>query len=141
MTEPQSLESFRAAVAQANHANEELLAGRSGPLVACFSHRADASVLGGFGGHELGWKQLGPRLEWVGETFAGGHCEYEELSIVVGSDLAYVVQLERGEARIKGRAGRERLELRVTMVFRREDGQWKLVHRHADPLVQKKAPT
>ncbi len=140
MTEPKSLESFRGAVAQANHANEALLAGRSEPLMACFSHRADASVLGGFGGHELGWRQLAPRLEWVGKTFAGGHCEYEELSTVVGGELAYVVQLERGEARIQGRAEPERLELRVTMVFRLEDGEWRLLHRHADPLIQKKAP-
>ena len=141
MTDSKSEASFRAAVAKANRANEELLAGRSEALIACFSHREDASVLGGFGGHELGWRELGPRLEWVGATFAGGHCEYEEISVVVGTDLAYVVQFERGEARIQGRTEPERLELRVTMVFRREDGEWKLLHRHADPLIEKKAPS
>jgi hypothetical protein len=46
----------------------------------------------------------------------------------------------RGEARIVGRAEPLRLDFRVTMVFRREDGAWRLAHRHADPLVEKQKP-
>jgi ketosteroid isomerase-like protein len=33
-----------------------------------------------------------------------------------------------------GGATPEAYELRVTEVFRREDGEWKVVHRHADPM-------
>jgi len=32
------------------------------------------------------------------------------------------------------------MALRVTHVYRKEDGAWKLVHRHADPLINKMAP-
>ncbi len=127
---------FAAALAAADQANEELLAGDATALRACFSHREDISLFGGFGGHEVGWSAIGPRLTWVAEHFAGGHCEYEVLSRVVGADVAAVVQFERGTSRLRDGSAHQ-LALRVTMVFRRESGAWKLVHRHGDPLVDK----
>jgi ketosteroid isomerase-like protein len=131
---------FAAALAAANQANEELLAGRSAPLRACFSHAEDITLFGGFGGHEIGWATIGPRLDWVAETFAGGHCTYEVLSTVVGTDVALVVQFERGDAQLHN-GTTHALAQRVSMAFRRESGAWKLVHRHADPLIEKQAPT
>ena len=50
----------------------------------------------------------------------------------LSGDLAYVVGYERAAASIAGCA-EENLTLRVTQVYRREDGEWKRVHRHADP--------
>ena len=140
MTFP-AADTFPSALARANQANDELIAGRSALLLAAYSHRDDATVLGGFGGHEMGWQQIGPRLQWVGETFLSGHCDYAVLTSWGGADLGYVVQVERIEARVVGRAEPLRMALRVTMVFRREDGEWKLLHRHADDLVEKKAPS
>jgi len=131
---------FAAALAATNDANEALLAGHCGPLRDCFSHQEDISLFGGFGGHEVGWSQIAPRLDWVAQSFAGGHCTYEPIASIVGRDVALVVQFERGEARLKGRAEPHRLALRVSMVFRREGLAWKLVHRHADPLLEKRAP-
>jgi hypothetical protein len=32
------------------------------------------------------------------------------------------------------------VSLRVTTLFRREDGVWKVVHRHADPITAKRPP-
>jgi hypothetical protein len=131
---------FAEAVARANRANEELLAGRGELLKECFSHGPDISLFGGFGGHERGWGEIGPRLDWIAKTFAGGHCEYEEVLSGSGVEHGFVVQFERGEARIVGRAEPLRVDFRVTMVFRREDGAWRLAHRHADHLVEKQKP-
>jgi len=45
------------------------------------------------------------------------------------------VEIERGEAKIGGREEITPLDLRVTMIFRPEDGTWKIVHRHADLIT------
>jgi ketosteroid isomerase-like protein len=134
-------ERFLQAVAAANRANDELLQGRAEAIRDCFSHAEDATLFGGFGGHEVGWGEIGPRLEWVARSFAGGTCAYEIISSGAGNELAFVVQFERGQARIAGRAAPLTLDFRVTMVFRREDGAWKLLHRHADHLSDKQRPT
>jgi ketosteroid isomerase-like protein len=59
----------------------------------------------------------------------------------VSGDLAYTVTIERSEARVSGAGSVAPMALRVTHVFRKEDGVWKLVHRHADPLMDKTAPS
>lgn len=134
-------ERFPEALAAVNRANDELIEGRGGPIRDCFSHREDATLFGGFGGHEVGWTQIGPRLEWVAQSFAGGMCAYEIISSAAGRQLAFVVQFERGKARITGRAAPLPLDFRVTMVFRWEDGAWKLLHRHADHLADQQKPS
>jgi hypothetical protein len=48
------------------------------------------------------------------------------------------VGFQRASVHLKGRAGEVPFNLRVTELFRREGGEWKLVHRHADEL--KSAP-
>jgi ketosteroid isomerase-like protein len=57
----------------------------------------------------------------------------------VTSELAYVVEIERGEAKIGGSEEMSPWALRVTMIFRPEEGEWKVVHRHADPITTPQA--
>jgi ketosteroid isomerase-like protein len=49
----------------------------------------------------------------------------------VSGDLAYTVGYERSTGSVNGRPVRT-LMLRATQIYRREDGEWKIVHRHAD---------
>jgi ketosteroid isomerase-like protein len=51
----------------------------------------------------------------------------------VSGDLGYAATIERSIARTHG-SDPETLTLRVTTIFRREHGEWKVVHRHGDPL-------
>ena len=50
------------------------------------------------------------------------------------ADMVVLATIERTHAEVGGLPG-QRWSLRVTLVFRKEDDQWKLVHRHADALV------
>jgi ketosteroid isomerase-like protein len=134
-------QTFDDAVALAMHANFEMVRGNSEPIKRLYSHRDDVTVLGGFGGFERGWNEVEPRLNWAASQFADGHYEQQEVSKLIGADLALIVTIERYRVRIADAKKETKLELRVTQAFRREEDGWKLVHRHADPLVNKQSPT
>ncbi|WP_152365492.1 YybH family protein [Microlunatus speluncae] len=60
---------------------------------------------------------------------------FDEISRYATADLGYVVQIEHFEGRLTGGEDPVTHELRVTVIFRREDGTWKICHRHADPIT------
>ena len=59
--------------------------------------------------------------------------EYEVVAAGVSGDLAYMAGIEHTTASVGGGAP-ARYSLRVTTILRREDGEWKVVHRHGDPV-------
>ena len=52
---------------------------------------------------------------------------------VIG-DMAYTAGLERTSVSVDGKP--RTYTLRATQVYRREDGQWKVVHRHGDTVTE-----
>jgi len=67
--------------------------------------------------------------------------EFEYLVKHVQGRLAYTVAIERADVLYAGRTEREPQVLRVTMLFRRDRGAWKIVHRHADTTIDLQLPT
>ena len=59
----------------------------------------------------------------------------ENVAKHVSSELACIVEMERYRARVGGGEDFRPVTLRVTSIFRPEDGTWKIVHRHADPIT------
>jgi ketosteroid isomerase-like protein len=68
-----------------------------------------------------------PPLETAGQT------RFEVLQSAASDGLAYWVGLQRSTVRLADGAPRQVVQ-RVTELFRREKGEWKLIHRHADQL-------
>jgi ketosteroid isomerase-like protein len=103
----------------------------------------DATIFGAFGGHEKGWKEVGLRYDWASSQFkeSGAKVNVEYLNSGVSGDLAFTVTIEREEVRIGDQNKPTPRGLRVTQIFRKERGDWKLLHRHADPLTEKKTPS
>ena len=60
---------------------------------------------------------------------------FETVAKHVTPEFAYIVEIERGEAKVGGSEDVGPWALRATMIFRPEDGEWKIVHRHADPIT------
>jgi ketosteroid isomerase-like protein len=89
-----------------------------------------------FGGVVRGASALGEQYDRAAARFAPGpaRLEVEYLSIEVSGDLACVVALQRGIFRPAGSDSTRAGFTRVTMIFRREAGGWKLRHRHMDHL-------
>ena len=65
----------------------------------------------------------------------GELAEFEPVARYESGDLACVVEIERFRARLGGGAELVDLSLRCTSLYRRSDGEWRLVHRHADPIT------
>ena len=133
-------ERWKTAMNELQAAQEAFMNADAGPLQALFSHADDVTVMGGFGGVESGWAEVGPRLAWAASHFNGGAYSQRVVSATVGPEVACLVSLERW-----ARSGPDGhplpvLELRVTQTFRFEGGRWRLVHRHADELVEKREP-
>lgn len=66
---------------------------------------------------------------------AGGTNNFEVMHTASSRDLAYWVGIQRSVVNVRGQPARTPIDLRVTEIFRREQGKWKLVHRHADKLA------
>jgi ketosteroid isomerase-like protein len=108
--------------------------GDAEPRFAIWTRNEPVSVLGA-------WRS-GVGRDEVGEIFRAleksfSDCTsytHEVLAADVVGDMAYTAGIERTRTRVNGR--RRDYELRVTQVYRREDGEWKVAHRHADTLRQ-----
>jgi ketosteroid isomerase-like protein len=80
-------------------------------------------------------------LERAAQNYRDGEAvEFENVSTVTGAELAYTVEVESYRARVGGAEEISPVAVRVTTVFRREDGIWKVVHRHADPITAPRPP-
>jgi len=124
---------WRAFVERIDAAQEAFAHGHPGEFKALWAHTSDVTLAGGHGGVvERGWDKVAARLDWASATYQDGARSNQIISSHVGDDFAYLVRNEVIEAKIGDRSGRQRQELRVTMVFRRTSDGWRIVHRHAD---------
>ena len=105
--------------------------GDAGPRIALWS-RTEPVTLFGAEMTRRGRDQLEPAFQKLAASFSGsGSCEYEVLAAGASGDLGYVVAIEHSVASRRG-SPLTSYALRVTTVFRREGGVWRVVHRHGD---------
>src|SRR5262245_8882427 len=125
---------FRAFLGERAAATAAFFNGDPEPWRGMASHTSEITMFGGFGGYEQGWEAVSHRYTWAAAANAEGQVAVELIAYYVAGELAYTVAIERGEVRAAGVTEPAPKVLRVTEVFRKEDGAWRLIHRHADPL-------
>jgi ketosteroid isomerase-like protein len=119
----------------------EFVKGNPEPYKKLFSQRDDVTVANPFGPVQRGWNQVAGTMERAATYWRDGEViGFENVSTNVTSDLAYIVEIERYRAKIGGSEEITTVTLRTTSVLRPEDGAWKIVHRHADPITSARPP-
>jgi ketosteroid isomerase-like protein len=122
----------RQASARFYEAANEALDGNPAPMLHLWSHADDVSYCDTRGEVQRGWQAV--EAYWkkaaAANAFASARLSAggRILHVVASGDLAYVVASE--EVRREGEPGV--MQARATNIFRREDGEWRMAHRHAD---------
>ena len=117
-------------------AQGELLKGNPEPAKNLCSHRQDVTLANPLGPVVRGWEQVAAATDHAASQFRDGEIvNVDAATKCVTPELAYIVRVERFKAKVGGQEALTTISLRVTMIMRPEDGVWKIVHRHADPIT------
>jgi ketosteroid isomerase-like protein len=119
-----------------HRALDTFMKGDPEPLQRLFSRRDDVTLANPFGPPVRGWIQAAATMERAAANYREGQAAgFERIAEHATADLAYTVEVERFRAKVGGAEEMVPFALRVTTIFRREDGAWKIAHRHADPIT------
>ena len=135
-TSQEQADAVDALIEQYHLALGEFVKGNPEPVKQLFSHQQDVTLANPLGPPVRGWEQVGEAIDRAASNFRDGENEgFEIVSKYVTPDLAYIVEIERAKAKVGGSEDLSPIALRVTMIFRPEEGEWKVVHRLADPIT------
>jgi ketosteroid isomerase-like protein len=114
----------------------ELVNGNPDAYKSMLSQREDVTLANPFGPVARGRTTVEERLERAASNYRDGELMgFEQAAKYETPELAYLVEVERFKAKVGGSEELAPVALRVTSIFRPEDGTWKVVHRHADPIT------
>ncbi|HRD77184.1 MAG TPA: nuclear transport factor 2 family protein [Hyphomicrobiaceae bacterium] len=133
-------EAFATALARLRAAMADVADGDVSAIKALHSDSDDVTSFYGWGGYEKGAEAVARRWDWAGQQFKGGTVSYQNVSTVVGVDLAYVTDIETFRVKVAGLAAPTEWTNRVTHIFRLENGRWRLLHRHGNRLERQYEP-
>jgi ketosteroid isomerase-like protein len=113
-----------------------LIRGDVRTYLSLFVHADDYTLIPPFGGAPRhGFDAGDDAVEQLSRFFAGGEAQVDVVQSYVSADFVMLALIERQHGKVGGLPDQD-WSLRVTMLFRREGDGWRLVHRHADPLVR-----
>jgi ketosteroid isomerase-like protein len=99
------------------------------PRISLWSRRDPVTLLGAEVPSRSGWAELEPVFRWLGDRFSGvTDYRMDLIACQAVGDMGYTVAFEHTTTQVYGET--RQYTLRATHVWRREDGEWKIVHRH-----------
>ncbi len=113
------------------------VAGDPEPQKLQWSRRDDVTLANPLGPPARGWSEVEAALDRATaqlRVFPSEVIGVERISHYATAELAYTVEIERDRMELDS-GTQATVSLRVTTIFRREDGAWRVVHRHADTVT------
>ena len=115
---------------------DEFSRGNSQPIKILYSRRDDAFLANPFGSTVTGWSQVSDALDFASSKFKDGEVKnFKSIAKYLSAELAIIFEIEKWKAKVGGGEEVSAFDLRVTTTFRKEESDWKVVHRHADPIA------
>ena len=106
------------------------------PLKNLYSRRDDVVIANPFGPPAKGWEKAAETMDRAATNFRDGEASgFERVTEYATADLGYILEIERFRSKIGGGDKLVPFALRVTTIFRREEGAWRIILRHADPIT------
>jgi ketosteroid isomerase-like protein len=128
---------FKAFIEKRKKAALAYVNGDAEPLGEIAVEQSPATFFGPRGGSVDGAKEVMSRYAKDAKSFdEGSETDLEILHMSSDGKLGYWVGFQNAKARMKGKADAIPMRLRVTEIFSKGDGAWRLLHRHADPLAK-----
>lgn len=111
------------------------------PLKDLYSRRDDVIIANPFGPPAKGWGKAAATMDLAATHYRDGEATgFERISEYATADLGCVIEIERFRSKVDGGDELVPIALRVTTIFRREEGAWRIVLRHADPITSARPP-
>ena len=127
---------FDKVLEQYHLALDEIMKGSADGYKKVYSRRDDVTLANPFGPPARGWNEVAKTLERAASHYEDGEATgFENVAKHITPDLAYTVEIELCQAKVEGREDVTPIAVRVTTIFRPEEGTWKVVHRHGDPIT------
>ena len=127
---------FEQFMKQRSNAALSYINGDAASLGEIVAHHSPATFFHPSGTYYQGAETVWSQYERDATSFeSGSEGQLEILHMAAHDGFAYWVGFQRATARLRGKAEPVSFNLRVTELFRREGADWKLIHRHADPLL------
>jgi ketosteroid isomerase-like protein len=125
-----SEDDVRAASQKFYGALNKMANGDSSSMAEAWSHGASVTTMHPIGGRQLGWEAVAESFAQVAKLASGGKVALTDQLIQVVGEMAYEMGVEDGDVTLGGHP--VAIDHRVTNVYRREDGDWRMVHHHVD---------
>ena len=108
----------------------KMVNGSSQSLSDIWSHNSEVTTMHPIGGRQVGWNDVWATWDQTAQVASEGQVRLQDQFIQVVGDMAYEIGVESAGFRIAGQKVND--QVRVTNIYKKEGGTWKIVHHHSD---------
>jgi len=131
---------FDEAIERSHRALDEIARGDPSAFFELYSDAPEATLANPYLPPRKGRSEIEEAGRFAATNYRDGRTlAFENFAKVLVGDLGYTLEIERFEAKVAGSDEVRPVALRVTSIYRSEEGGWRLLHRHADPITTKQA--